>query len=226
LDKDYGGFFWLVDRNGKPIQDHKQNYGQAFAIYALSEYYRATNELESLNLAQALFQLMEKHTYDKGDNVYIEATTREWEKLDYNRLSENDMASDKSMNTMLHILEAYTNLLRVWDDTQIHTQIHSIIETFQCFIIDHKTGHFKCYFDKQWHSLSDNISFGHDIEGSWLSVEAATLLSDAQSAAQVCKSCLKMAEVVYQQSRDKDGSIFYEGDPGRLTDTNKANRFF
>jgi mannobiose 2-epimerase len=40
-DKQDGGFWWVVHHNGRPVMKEKIIYGQAFAIYGLSEYYRA-----------------------------------------------------------------------------------------------------------------------------------------------------------------------------------------
>ena len=50
-DKDYGGFYWSVDLHGKPVLDRKHHYAQAFGIYGLSEYYRATKVKTSLDQA-------------------------------------------------------------------------------------------------------------------------------------------------------------------------------
>src|SRR3990172_850240 len=195
-DKDYDGLYWQVDYKGKPVHDHKHHYAQAFTIYGLSEYHRATREPESLTLAKSLFHLLEKHAYDPWYKGYIEASSRKWQALADMRLSDKDLNCRKSMNTMLHILEAYTNLLRVWDDPYLKSQHQALLETFLRHIIDPETSHFKLFFDDRWHSLSDLVSYGHDIEGSWLLAEAAEVQNDPELLQQVHDTAINMAKVV------------------------------
>jgi mannobiose 2-epimerase len=221
-DQEYDGLYWQVDCHGNPISDRKHHYAQAFAIYGLAEYYRATQEPQSLELAQTLFHLLEKHAYEALYQGYIEGSSRKWDALVDMRLSDSDLNCRKSMNTMLHILEAYTNLLQVWDDAHLKAQHRALLETIQRHIIDHQTGHFKLFFDDQWHSLSDNMSFGHDIEGSWLLWEAARAQGDSALLAQVRESVIDLATAVYREGLDGDGSLFYEGGPQGLVDAGKA----
>jgi mannobiose 2-epimerase len=221
-DQEYGGLYWQVDYKGNPVFDRKHHYAQAFAIYGLTEYYRATQEPQSLVLAQTLFHLLEEHAYEAVYQGYIEGSSRKWETLVDMRLSDRDLNCRKSMNTMLHILEAYTNLLQVWDDAHLKAQHRALLETFQQHIIDHQTGHFKLFFDDQWHSLSENVSFGHDIEGSWLLWAAAKAQGDSALLAQVRESAINIAAAVYREGIDDDGSLFYEGSPQGFVDTSKA----
>jgi cellobiose epimerase len=222
LDPEYGGLYWSVDVTGKPVFDRKHHYAQAFAIYGLSEYYRAVREPQSLALAQTLFRLLEKHAYDPTFGGYSEGSSRKWEALADMRLSERDLNCRKSMNTMLHILEAYTNLLRVWEDDTLKRQHKALIETFQQHIVDHKTGHFKLFFDDQWNSLLDNVSFGHDIEGSWLLFEAAQVQADPALLDKVRESSIQIAAAVYKDGLEQDGSLPYEAGPLGMVDSDKT----
>ncbi|MGB8213265.1 MAG: AGE family epimerase/isomerase [Anaerolineales bacterium] len=222
LDSVYGGVYWTVDAQGKPFFDRKHHYAQAFAIYGLSEYYRATQEPDSLAAAQALFQLLEKHAYDPVYGGYIEGSSRTWETLADMRLSARDMNCRKSMNTMLHVLEAYTNLLRVWPDANLKAQHRALIETFQEHILNPSNGHFKLFFDDAWNSLLENVSYGHDIEGSWLLYEAAEVQGDPALLTQTRTMALQIATAVYKDGLEPDGSLPYEAGPQGLVDSNKS----
>jgi mannobiose 2-epimerase len=138
------------------------------------------------------------------------------------RLSEKDLNSPKSMNTHLHVMEAYTNLLRVWRDPALEAKQAELLTLTMDRVIDASTGHFKLFFDKRWKSLSDHVSFGHDIEGSWLVVEAAEALGNAGLLERARKLAVIMAQAVYEQGLDRDGSLFYEADAkGKLIDPKK-----
>jgi mannobiose 2-epimerase len=221
-DHEHGGLYWSVNAAGEPVLDRKHHYAQAFGIYGLSEYYRATGEAHSLELAQQLFALLEEHAFEPLYGGYLEGSSRNWEKLADMRLSERDLNCRKSMNTMLHILEAYTNLLRVWPDARLKAQHRALIQIFLEKIIDPQSQHFKLFFDDQWHSLLPHISYGHDIEGSWLLVEAAEIQGDPALLEQVRAQAVRMAEAVYQQGVDEDGSLFYEAGPEGWVDSSKS----
>jgi mannobiose 2-epimerase len=221
-DKQNGGVYWMLDYKGNPISDRKQVYAQAFTIYGMAEYYRATGRTECLDRAKVLYHLIEKHSRDPVFKGYVEACSRNWGPLADMRLSEKDLNSPKSMNTHLHVMEAYTGLLRVWRDSGLAAAQNDLLEVTMDRIVDGSTGHFNLFFDKQWHSLNDHVSFGHDIEGSWLLREAADVLGDPVLVAYAQKVAGRMAEVVYDEGRDKDGSIFYERNAqGEFVDPNK-----
>jgi mannobiose 2-epimerase len=221
-DPEYGGPYWSVDHTGKPVMDRKHHYAQAFAIYGLSEYYRATEQPQSLELAQTLFRLLENHAHDPVYGGYIEGSSRTWEALADMRLSDRDLNCRKSMNTMLHVLEAYTNLLRVWENATLKTRHKALIALFQEHIVDHASGHFKLFFDDQWNSLLENISFGHDIEGSWLLFEAAEAQGDPALVEQIRETAIQIAAAVYHDGLEQDGSLPYEAGPQGLVDSDKT----
>jgi mannobiose 2-epimerase len=222
IDPQYGGVYWQVDYQDNLVNGRKHHYAQAFAIYGLSEYYRATQEPQSLALAQDIFRLLERHAFDPHHGGYIEGSSRTWEALEDMRLSSKESSCRKSMNTLLHILEAYTNLLRVWDDALLKAQHKALLETFQQRVVDHSTGHFKLFFDDQWNSLSEHISYGHDIEGSWLLLEAAEMQADPQLLAEIRQTAIQIAEAVYRDGLEEDGSIPYESGPHGLVNGEKS----
>ena len=215
-DSVYGGVYWALDYGGQPVNDRKHTYAQAFATYGLAEFYRTTREPESLRLAQELFRLVEMHTFDAVNGGNIECRSREWGALDDMRLSARDMNCAKSMNTLLHLMEAYTNLMRVCDDAELASRQADLIRAFFDHIVDACTCHLKLFFDHEWRSLSDIVSFGHDIEASWLLVEAAEVLGQPDVLAQARETAVQMAQAVYEQGRDVDGSLLYEAMPHRI----------
>ncbi len=178
VDREFGGAYWSVDASGQPLDTKKQFYAIAFAVYGLAEYYRATGG-DALDLAISLYRSIEEHSFDSELNGYIEACTRDWGKIEDMRLSDKDENFAKTMNTHLHILEAYTGLYRVWKDEGLHSQLSNLIRIFLDKIIQ-PDGHLGLFFDENWTLHGVMQSFGHDIETSWLLVEAAEVLCESE----------------------------------------------
>lgn len=214
-----GGLYWMIDVSGQPAQDKKQVYGQAFVIYALSELVRATGDAEALAWAGDLYRLLEKHAYDPVHLGYVEALARDWTETPDLSLSGKDLNERKSMNTHLHVLEAYTNLYRVWKPEGLRAKLKELIEVHLDKIIDSSTNHFLLFFDDEWNSKSDHVSYGHDIEGSWLLWEAAEVLGDEELLPKVKEAALRMAEATLAQGVDGDGGLFNEFDGHHLDDS-------
>jgi len=213
-DPDYGGTYWLVDYRGEALDPKKQIYSQGFSIYGLSEYYLATHEDESLQKAIRIYELIEQYAYDPVHGGYFESFNRDWSLAKDFRLSEKEQNDPKTMNTHLHLLEPYTNLLRAWNETHLRQQHRRLIRTFLDHIINHDTHHFSLFFNENWQSRTRIISYGHDIEGSWLLCEAAEVLGETSLRTEVSRAALQMAEAVYQEAREDDGAIIYEAEPG------------
>jgi mannobiose 2-epimerase len=220
-DAEFNGVFWLVDYFGRPVELKKRIYGQAFTMYALAEYHRATGDQEALTRAFRLFEAIESVSHDSLHGGYFETYERDWALARDQRLSAVDMDEKKSMNTHLHLLEACANLLRCRDNRILRCRLDELIRIFLEHIIDRKTHHFRMFFDEEWHSRSDHISFGHDIEGSWLVCEAAELLGDKRILNEVRQEAVQMAQAVLDQAVDPDGGLLYEADPNGVIDTGK-----
>jgi mannobiose 2-epimerase len=203
------------------VDDKKKIYGQAFYVYALSEYHLATQHAPALARAQELFELIERYSYDGAHGGYFETCNRDWTVADDARLSDKDMNEKKSMNNHLHVLEGYTNLYRVWRDLRAESRLAELVDVFDRHILDRDTFHFGHFFDDAWRPKSDTCTFGHDIEGSWLLCEAADVLGRAEKTATVTDLALKIATAVCEQGLDDDGGLFYEGKDGQVIDTNK-----
>jgi mannobiose 2-epimerase len=204
-----GGTFWTVDYKGMPADTKKQIYSQAFFIYALVEYYVASGDKASLEKAISLFHLIEEKSFDVLKNGYLEAFSRDWKLLEDLRLSDKDNNEKKTTNTHLHILEAYTNLYRVWKNEELAGKLRNLTNLFIDKIIDKESNHLNLFFDENWVSKSDLISYGHDIEASWLVYEAAEVLGDPQLLKSVKNACIRLAEASLEGMRT-DGSMVYE----------------
>ena len=207
-DTEFGGIYWSVDYLGNPIDTKKQIYALGFAIYGLSEYYRATGDAEALTYAIRLFESIETHSFDKEKNGYYEAFTREWGEIADMRLSEKDANERKTMNTHLHILEPYTNLYRVWKDDKLKKQLRNLIEIFIDKILNKETAHLELFFDDEWESKYNIVSYGHDIEASWLIHEAALELGDEELLKRVEPLVVRIADAATEGYTPHEGMIY------------------
>jgi mannobiose 2-epimerase len=220
IDTINGGVFWELDYKGVPVNTRKQAYAQGFAIYGLSEYYKASGNKQSLELAKDIFEIIENRFFDNEHNGYIEALGEGWEQLSDMRLSPKDANEPKSMNTHLHILEPYTNLYRYWKSEKLAASIKNLIDIFLNHIINNKTANFQLFFDYDWTVKSDIVSYGHDIEGSWLLFEAAQVLNNSTLMKKTAEMALRMVDTTIENGMAPDGSVYNEKN-GEHLDTDR-----
>lgn len=239
-DAEHGGYYWMLSAQGAVSEDKKQVYGQAFVIYALSEYALALDALREHELAKdaaagqqnglraeleeecrRIFALLERHSLDPQHGGYIEAHARDWSATDDLSLSGKDLNEKKSMNTHLHVLEGYTNLYRIWPSETLRRSLAELLEVTLTHIVDAQTGHFRLFFDEAWDSKSRHVSYGHDIEGSWLLFEAAEVLGGQELIERVRGVALHMAQAVLARGVDTDGGLWNEAEDGTLVDDGK-----
>lgn len=211
FDAEFGGTYWTISFDGQPVDTKKQIYSQAFFIYAFTEHYRASGDKSSLNTAIELFRMIEFRSFDRALNGYFEAYSRDWNLLEDLRLSEKDANEKKTMNTHLHILEAYTNLFRVWKDAELGKQLRNLILIFVEKIVNRETKHLDLFFDENWNPKGGIVSYGHDIESAWLIDEAARVLGDQELLDEVQFMCIGIAKAACE-GLQTDGSIVYEKD--------------
>jgi len=210
-DPEFGGIYWSLSPDGKPLDTKKQFYAIAFAVYGCAEYFRAAGEEDALELAIRLWRSIEDHSRDTVKGGYLEACTRDWQPIEDMRLSEKDRNDAKTMNTHLHILEGYTGLYRVWKDETLRRRLVELCHIFTDRIV-RPDGHLGLFFVEDWNSQSDMVSYGHDIEASWLLCETAELLGDDALLAKVRACCARIAAASLE-GLQADGSMIYEYDP-------------
>ena len=207
-DHKYGGVYWSVDAKGNRLDDKKQLYSQGFAIYGLSELYRVNHDEDALKEAVNLFHVVEKYYADKENGGYIEALARDFSPLEDMSLSAHDINADKTMNSHLHVLEAYANLYKVWPDKSLKKAVESLLDIVGTKVMA-PSGHLQLYFRRDWSVMPGGVSYGHDIETSWLALECAMTLNDPAVVERVRPWAVKMAHAG-NEGLLPDGSMRYE----------------
>jgi len=202
-DDQHSGLVWMVDSRGDFLDERKQTYGQAFGVYAFSEYFRATGRKEALEYAIRLLESIEAHAFEPAHGGYVEALARDWSPLEDMRLSDIDLNVPYSQNTHLHLLEAYAALLRVWPEPTLRGRLQALWEILAFRIRDEKTNKLVLFQDRDWKPLSDAVSHGHDIEASWLLCEAADVLGDETISERTKAIGLAMAGGVLAEGFDR-----------------------
>lgn len=216
LDKKYGGVYWSLQSDGSVLDGTKHTYNQAFAIYALSSYYAVTKEEEALKIAKELYQLIE--TKCRDEEGYLEAFTVDFLPESNEKLSENGVIAEKTMNTLLHVFEAYTELYRVTKDEEVGARLRFMMDLFVNKVFNKELGRQEVFFDKHWNTLIDLYSYGHDIETSWLMDRGTEVLEDNEYTEKVSNVTAVIADNIYQRAYI-DHSLVNEAENGVVDQT-------
>ncbi|WP_028904402.1 MULTISPECIES: AGE family epimerase/isomerase [unclassified Prevotella] len=212
IDLQYGGVYWMVDCNGKPWDTTKQTYACAFGIYGLAEHYRATGSTNSLEAAKQLYATLEEKVHDKGKQGYIESYKRDFTKAPLIGV-DGQAGASKTMNTHIHLLEAYTTLYQVWPDEGLKRNLIELIDILQTKLYAPQTHHLILYCNDDWQPIGETDSYGHDIETSWLMCEAAAAIGDAALKKQVEQQAVDMARTALREGLNAEGAMLYEKTP-------------
>ena len=213
-DHKYGGVYWSVNADGSRLDTKKQLYAQGFAIYGLSELYKVTHDDDVLKAAVNIYKVVESCFADREFGGYVEALARDFSPLEDMSLSAHDINADKTMNSHLHILEAYANLYTVWPDAGLKKAVESLLDIIGTKVMA-ASGHLQLYFGRDWSVLPGGVSFGHDIETSWLALECAFALGDPAFVERVRPWAYAMG-LSGNEGLFPDGSMQYEdGDESR-----------
>ena len=207
-DHKYGGVYWSVTSAGERLDTKKQLYAQGFAIYGLAELYKVTGDDEVLKNAINLYKVVEGKFADPENGGYIEALSRDFSPLEDMSLSAHDINADKTMNSHLHILEAYANLYQVWPDEGLREAVEKLLDIIGLKVMA-PSGHLQLYFKRDWSVLPGGVSYGHDIETSWLALECAFALKDLDIVSRVRPWAFAMG-VAGNEGLLADGSMRYE----------------
>lgn len=216
LDREYGGVYWSLDYKGQPKDTTKHTYNQAFAIYALSSYYAASGDPEALEIARSLFRIIE--TKCKDSFGYLEAFNRRFEPEENDKLSENGVLAEKTMNTLLHVFEAYTELYRVSGKKKVADQIRFMLDLVADKVYNKEKGRQEVFFDSKWNTLIDLYSYGHDIETAWLVNRGLEILDDAAYMQKLMPITEEIAGNIYERAYI-DHSVVNEAENGAVDTT-------
>lgn len=200
LDKEYGGIYWSLTYDGRPEEDLKHTYNQAFCIYALSSYYAASGKKEALDYAYKIFDVIETKCLDEVG--YMEAFTREFNVMDNDKLSENGVMADRTMNTLLHVFEAYTELYRVDKNPKVGKRLEWIFDCFKDHMYNPKLHRQEVFFNNNYESLIDLHSYGHDIETSWLLDRGLEVLDNDEYNSKISPVIEDLADNIYKVAFD------------------------
>jgi cellobiose epimerase len=200
VDQSYGGVYWLLDSNFAPRDTKKENIAQAFAIHGLAEYYNATHNASALDMAIALFHAVEQHSHDSHGSGYLDGHDRQWQQV---------TEPVKSFETHYNLMNAYANLLRVWDDDLLRSRLKELLQIMLDKFTD-GAWHMQHFFGADWSPRPNRIQYGHDIIVSWLLVDCADALGDSQLIARAKDHAVRLARGVLQQAYDRDlGGIYH-----------------
>lgn len=200
VDHEKGGVYWSVRFDGTPEDTTKHTYNQAFSIYALSSYYDASKDEEALRTAMELFHIIEERCMDEIG--YKEAFDREFHEIENDKLSENGVIADKTMNTLLHVFEAYTELYRVSGDGAVKERLKWILDTIAEKIYNPKLHRQEVFFDREMNTILDLHSYGHDIETAWLVDRGTEVLGDAAYERKMNPITADLTKKIYETAFD------------------------
>lgn len=211
LDAENGGVYWSVNYDGTVCDSTKHTYNQAFAIYALSAYYEASGNREALELARGLYRLIEQRCTDEIG--YLEAFDRRFQPASNEKLSENGVMAEKTMNTLLHVFEGYSGLYHAAKDAEVGQSMRRILGIVENKVYNPEKHRQEVFFDREMNSILDLHSYGHDIEASWLLEWGCDLLGDEKLSEGLSRITSALAQQVYQDAYHKH-SLWNECDRG------------
>ena len=217
IDEVKGGVFWSLHYDGSVADDTKHTYNQAFAIYALSSYYEASKDKDVLDKAVRLYELVENKC--RVNNGYLEALDADFCPIANDKLSENGVIAARTMNTLLHLLEAYTELYRVGKVERVKESLINIMEIFVSRVYNPMLQRQEVFFDENYCSLIDLHSYGHDIETSWLLDRTVEILGEKKYEEMIYPITGALCKTIYNTAFD-GASLSNECENG-ITDENR-----
>ncbi len=203
-DQLYGGYYWMLDYLGNPKDTTKHVYGQSFVIYALAEYGEASRRQDVIDEAFHLFWLIDKHAYHNPCH-YDEQFKCDWTPIKNGLLAAHGIHLPYTTNSILHILEAYTNLYRIRPDLMLKERMIGLLKGFKTHLYNRNNQSFYMYLDEKRTVSCIGESYGHDIETCWL-IDLALQVLDIKDQ-EIEKMTCDVAQRVYEEAMTSHGLI-------------------
>lgn len=185
-DPEHGGYYWSVTLDGQPRDPRKRLYGEAFVIYALVEYYRASLEHAALEDALELFHEIQRRAHDPKQRGWHEHFERDWNPLPAgSRDAIVEVAGYKSANTHLHLMEAFTELYAETKDPAVKEALEECLRLNQKYFYPRNPAKSAFHCEPDWKPVtkasSAGLSYGHNVEFAWLMIRAEETLGRSPS---------------------------------------------
>lgn len=211
IDKENGGIYWAMRYNGEVEDSTKHTYNIAFAIYALSTYYNASRNEEAIQIATDLYEVIESKCRDEVG--YLEAFTKDFQPESNEKLSENGIVAKKTMNTLLHVFEAYTEFYRVTGKQEVKEKLCWILDQFADKVYNDKLKRQEVFFDENMNTMIDLHSYGHDIETAWLIDRGCEVIGEQSYIDKMSPITKALTKTIYEQAYHKN-SLWNECENG------------
>jgi len=211
IDPKHGGAYWRLRADGSPADDTKYPYGISFIIYGGAELARAGGDKDAAAMARKMCDDLEAHALDRANGGYFETFTRDWKRRGDSFNIKDPSLGSKALNTHLHLIESYTNLMRVDGDPVIYKKVGSLIDIMTTKLLDPGVHHYKPYMTDDWRATDTLYSYGHDIEGAWLLTEALEAYGDEELIERHRETSVNIVKACEAGLNPETGGIYYEG---------------
>ncbi len=221
-DAEHGGFFWVVGRDGAPLDTRKRVYGQGFAIYALAEYAAAADDPVALAWAERTFDLLLRRARD-GDLGFREEFLRDWTP------APGEFGARKTLDTHLHLLEPLVTLARASTARDVRAALAAVLDNLLTRVVDRRDRYAPDLFDRSWRPAGDwrhrrRVNYGHDVELAWLMLDAADVLRRPRSQMREGVQGLVDHALAYGFDHARGGLALYGPPIGAVTAAVYLNR--
>lgn len=129
-DKQYGGWFWMLDSSGAPLADQtKHAHSTAYVLAAAVDVFRLTGAADARDMALAAFDWLERSVHDAEHGGYMGWTGRDGRPISDRSKSGEPLghtAGLKDSNVHSDLLDAFTILDEVLPQPLVHERLAEV----------------------------------------------------------------------------------------------------